>query len=161
MCRSMLKIRVRIFGVMKCIATTVQFGSFGIIAEVHCCIASCGDWPLFKVIVMFMTCFPSFSWSSCSPFLFLIRSPMRNKNSIHLEQQDVVFICIQVTIRESRVAMLTNIFRQEIGYHDNPASCQTWCASVSQHAYKLCCESCEAKFLYQDSTRHSTYFLKT
>lgn len=47
-----------IFGVMKCIATTVQFGSFGIIAE--------------------------------------------------------------VTIRESRVAMLTNIFRQEIGYHDNP-----------------------------------------
>ena len=154
MCRSMLKIRVRIFGVMKCIATTVQFGSFGIIAEVALlhCIRRLTLWCLWHA---------SPAWSSCSPFLFLIRSPMRNKNSIHLEQQDVIFICIQVTTRESRVAMLTNIFRQEIGYHDNPASCQTWCASVSQHAYKPCCESCEAKFLYQDSTRHSTYFLKT
>lgn len=65
-----------IFGAMKCVATTLQFGSFGIIAE--------------------------------------------------------------VTTREARVAMLRNIFRQEIGYHDDPENTPgKLVASLKIYAYRV------------------------
>ena len=64
---------------LKCVATTVQFGSFGIIAEAD---------------------LSEFCPTSC-----------RNAKLFHSE----------VTTREARVTMLTHMFRQEIGYHDDPA----------------------------------------
>lgn len=65
-----------VFGVAKCAATSVQFGSFGIIAE--------------------------------------------------------------VTTREARVAMLTHMFRQEIGYHDDPENSPgKLVAALKIHAYRV------------------------
>ncbi|CAJ1383037.1 unnamed protein product, partial [Effrenium voratum] len=65
-----------VFGAIKCLASTIQFASFGIIAE--------------------------------------------------------------VTTREARVAMLTNVFRQDIGFHDNPENTAgKLVAALKIHAYRI------------------------